>query len=67
MYTHEELIKQSRLGGYMTGTIMGFIKYSELSEREKKSLAKQLIWCYETSGTVMPESVSKEIQEILSA
>lgn len=67
MYTYEEYSKQSMLGSYMTGTVLGFIKWSDMADKDKKTLAKQLQWCYERSGNVMPESVSKEIQEILSA
>ena len=66
MYTHEEYSQQSRLGGYMTGTILGFLKWSDMSDSEKKSLAKQLLWCYETSGAPLTDSIKKEIEEILS-
>lgn len=65
MYTFEEYQKASSLGALMTGTVMGYIKYSGLPDSEKKTLAKQLLWCYETSGQEMPETLQKEITEIL--
>jgi len=59
---------QSSLSGYMTGTIIGLLKWNDnIPSQEKKLLAKQLLWCYETSGATMSDSVKKEIQEILSA
>tara|TARA_R110000868_G_scaffold354399_1_gene615687 strand:+ start:519 stop:719 length:201 start_codon:yes stop_codon:yes gene_type:complete len=65
MYTFEEYQKASSLGSLMTGTVMGYIKYSGLPDSEKKLLAKQLLWCYETSGQEISETTKKEIEEIL--
>ena len=67
MYTFEEYNKASSLGALMTGTVIGYIKYSGLSAREKKSLAKQLLWCYEQSGAEITETTKKEIEEFISA
>lgn len=65
MYTYEEYSKQNMLGSYMTGTITGFLKWSDMNEQDKKTLAKQLQWCYEKAGVEMPESVKKDIKDIL--
>lgn len=65
MYTYEEYSKQNMLGSYMTGTITGFLKWSNMTEQDKKTLAKQLQWCYEKAGVEMPESVKKDIKDIL--
>jgi hypothetical protein len=51
----------------MTGTVIGFLKWSDMDEQNKKRLAKQLQWCYEKSGAEMPASVRKDIEDILSA
>lgn len=64
MYTFEEYQKASSLGALTTGTIIGYIKYSDLSAREKKSLAKQLLWCYEYSGARITESTKKELEDL---
>ena len=66
MYTYEEYSKQRELSSYMTGTITGFIKWNDnLRDGEKKMLAKQLLWCYETAKIPVPPSVQKDIDEIL--
>lgn len=68
MYTHEEYSKQRELASYLVGSITGTLKWNDtISERDKKLLAKQLLWCYETAGVEIPNSIQKEIQEILSA
>ena len=65
MYTYEEYTKQSMLSAYMTGTISGFLKWSDMTEKDKKHLAKQLLWCYEKSGAPIPDSVKNDIEAIL--
>jgi len=65
MYTYEEYSKQNMLGGYMTGTVIGFLKWSDMGEQNKKRLAKQLQWCYEQAGVEIPNSVKEEIKQIL--
>lgn len=64
MYTFEEYQKVSSLGTLTTGTVIGYIKYSNLPANEKKSLAKQLLWCYEKSGAQITESIKKELEEL---
>ena len=66
MYTTAEYQKAKSLGALMTGIVIGYIKYSGLPDSEKKSLAKQLLWCYETSGEGILETTKKEIDEILA-
>lgn len=63
----EELMKNASLAGLLTGTITGFCKYSSLSEKEKKNLASQLLWCYETSGCTISPSLKEEIEKILAS
>jgi len=63
MYTFEEYQKASSLGALVTGTITGYLKYSNLPASEKKSLAKQLLWCYERSGAQIAESTKKELED----
>lgn len=68
MYSYEEYSKQRELASYLVGSITGTLKWNDtISERDKKTLAKQLLWCYETAKVEIPNSVQKEIQEILSA
>lgn len=67
MYSYEEYSKQSTLSSYMSGTVLGFLKWSNMTDKDKKQLAKQIQWCYEKSGAEMSDSVKKDIQEILSA
>ena len=67
MYTYEEYSKVNALGSLMTGTVLGFLKWSDMVDKDKKTLAKQLQWCYEHSGAEIPASVQKDIQDILSA
>ena len=63
----EKYFTLSSLSSYMTGTITGLLKWNDnISLQDKKLLAKQLLWCYETSGAPMSDSVKQEIQEILS-
>ena len=64
MYTFEEYQKASSLGALMTGTVIGYIKYSNLPASEKKLLAKQLLWCYEKSGAQITESTKKELEDL---
>jgi hypothetical protein len=64
MYTFEEYQKASSLGALTTGTVIGYIKYSNLPDSEKKSLAKQLLWCYEESGAQITESTKKELEDL---
>ena len=65
MYTIEEYAKKSAFGAYLLGTVTGFLKYSDMTEKDKKHLAKQLLWCYERSGEVMSEEVKKDIEKYL--
>ena len=67
MSIQEEYVKQDVLASYMTGTVIGFLKWSNMADKDKKTLAKQLKWCYETSGAYFPPSVQKDIEAILSA
>lgn len=66
MYTYEEYSKVNNLSAFMTGTITGFLKYSDMTDKEKKQLARQLLWCYEQSGATMLDSTKKDIETILS-
>mgnify|MGYP003326227305 FL=1 len=65
MFTYEEYSKANALGSLMTGTIIGFLKWSDMDEKTKRHLAKQLLWCYEHSGQTMSDSIKKDIEEIL--
>ena len=65
MFTYEEYAKVNALSSLMSGTMLGFIKWSDMSEQDKKVLAKQLQWCYEHSGATMPESVKEDLKKIL--
>ena len=65
MYTYEEYSKVNNLSGYLTGTITGFLKWSDMTDKDKKQLAKQLLWCHEQSGAIMIESARKDIETIL--
>lgn len=68
MYTHEEYSKQREFASYLVGSITGTLKWNDsINEKDKKLLAKQLLWCYETAKVEIPNSIQKEIQEILSA
>lgn len=67
MYTYEEYSKQNELAAYTVGTVIGFLKWSDMTDKNKKTLAKQLQWCYEKSGAEIPPSVQKDIEDILSA
>ena len=54
MYTHEEYSKQREFASYLVGSITGTLKWNDsISERDKKTLAKQLLWCYETAKIEM--------------
>lgn len=66
MISDEEYFQQQTLAALMTGSITGLIKYSDLTNKEKKNLAKQLVWCYETAKVEMSVELTKEIQELLS-
>ena len=66
MYTYEEYSQQSTLSSYMTGTMLGFIKWSDMNDKNKKHLAKQLLWCYEKSGAPLSDSIKKELEDIVS-
>lgn len=59
--------QQISLIGLLTGTISGYVKYSDMSIKEKKLLAKQLKWCYEQAQIEMSATLLKEIDEIISA
>lgn len=63
----ENYIQQTSLIGLLTGTISGYVKYSDMSTKEKKQLAKQLKWCYEQAQIEMSADLLKEIEEIISA
>ena len=66
MYTYEEYSQQRTLSSYMTGTVLGIIKWSDIDEKNKKTLAKQLLWCYDASGAPLSDSIKKELEEIVS-
>ncbi len=58
--------EQNTLSALMTGTIQGFLKYSNsLSIQEKKNLANSIIWAYEKAGIELSGN-SKEIFEKFS-
>ena len=65
MFTYEEYSKATALGSLMTGTIIGFLKWSDMSEKDKAKLAKSLMWCYEMSGESISEEVQTDIEKYL--
>lgn len=66
MNTFEEQLKVVSLSGYMAGTLLGYVKYFNVSDSDKRHLAVQLLWCYEKSGVPVPESIMEDIQKLLS-
>lgn len=67
MYTYEEYSKQSTLSSYMAGTVLGFLKWSDMTEHDKKTLAKQIQWCYEKSGAEMSDAVKEDLKMLLQS
>ena len=65
MYTYEEYSKKNAFGAYLTGTVIGFLKWSDMSEKDKKHLAKSLMWCYERSGEEMSEIIQEDLKKYL--
>jgi hypothetical protein len=66
MYTFEEYQKVSALAALITGTITGYLKYSDMSKQQKQMMAKQLQWCYEKAEVSMLNSVKEDISKVLS-
>jgi polyhydroxyalkanoate synthesis regulator phasin len=62
---YEKYRKQSDTLSYLTGTILGILKYGDVSKNTKKQLIDGLIRSYKYSGLNVSESTQKDLDLIL--
>lgn len=61
---YEKYTKQSDALAYLTGTILGTLKYGDLSKRDKKLLANGLLRSYQYAKLEVRESTQKDLKDI---
>lgn len=62
----DEMMQAQQFGSYLTGVCTAFIKYSDISESDKKMLAKNLLWCHKQAKTEASPLVMEAVKTVLS-
>jgi len=62
----DDYMKASQYGNLLTGVCMGFIKWGDISQTDKRALAKNLLWCHRQSKTEVPVSVLEAVGRVLT-
>jgi len=61
---YEKYTKQSDALAYLTGTVLGIIKYGNLSQHDKIMLANGLLRSYQYAKLEVRESTQKDLKDI---
>jgi hypothetical protein len=62
----DEYMNASQYGSLLTGTCTAFIKWGDMSNNEKRVLAKNLLWCHKSSNTEPSEYVLEAVRLVLT-
>lgn len=62
----DEMIDARAYGSYLTGICTAFIKYSDISESDKRILAKNLLWCHKQAKTEVSDLVMEAVRTVLT-
>lgn len=62
----KEMFEQSALASFLTGTMIGMIKYEDrIPEKVKQNMAHHIMWSYKMSKVEMTESTITFLKEVL--